>query len=160
MGFVLTCDDVREGKPHPEIYLAAAARHGVAPQRMLVLEDSQAGCRAAVAAGNVNGWLGVWHDGRLVPVAKAYSGLLDVEIVELDRIVRATTLERHGPVRVVQPTQVFQLAFEGVARSTRHKAGVAVRFPRIVRWRRDKSPPEANTLADLVAKLKTEAGVL
>ena len=94
--------------------------------------------------------LGVWHDGRLVPVAKAYSGLADAEIVELDRIVRATTLERHGPVRVVQPTQVFQLAFEGIARSTRHKAGVAVRFPRIVRWRREKTPPEAGTLADLV----------
>jgi DNA ligase-1 len=94
--------------------------------------------------------LGVWHDGRLVPVAKAYSGLADAEIVELDRIVRATTLERHGPVRVVQPTQVFQMAFEGISRSTRHKAGVAVRFPRIVRWRRDKTPPEAGTLADLM----------
>ena len=94
--------------------------------------------------------LGVWHDGRLVPVAKAYSGLADAEIVELDRIVRATTLERHGPVRVVQPTQVFQLAFEGISRSTRHKAGVAVRFPRIVRWRREKTPPEAGTLADLL----------
>ena len=94
--------------------------------------------------------LGVWHDGRLVPVAKAYSGLADAEIVEIDRIVRATTLERHGPVRVVQPTQVFQLAFEGISRSTRHKAGVAVRFPRIVRWRREKTPPEAGTLADLM----------
>jgi DNA ligase-1 len=94
--------------------------------------------------------LGVWHDGRLVPVAKAYSGLADAEIVELDRIVRATTLERHGPVRVVQPTQVLQLAFEGISRSTRHKAGVAVRFPRIVRWRRDKTPPEAGTLAELM----------
>ena len=94
--------------------------------------------------------LGVWHDGRLVPVAKAYSGLADAEIVELDRIVRATTLERHGPVRVVQPTQVLQLAFEGISRSTRHKAGVAVRFPRIVRWRREKTPPEAGTLADLI----------
>jgi DNA ligase-1 len=93
--------------------------------------------------------LGVWHEGRLVPVAKAYSGLPDAEIVEVDRIVRATTLEKHGPVRVVQPTQVFQLAFEGVAESKRHKAGVAVRFPRIVRWRRDKEPPEAGTLAEL-----------
>jgi DNA ligase-1 len=99
--------------------------------------------------------LGVWHDGRLVPVAKAYSGLADAEIVELDRIVRATTLDKHGPVRVVQPTQVFQLAFEGVSRSTRHKAGVAVRFPRIVRWRRDKTPPEAGTLADLVQLIDT-----
>ena len=94
--------------------------------------------------------LGVWHDGRLVPVAKAYSGLTDSEIVEIDRIVRATTLERHGPVRVVQPTQVVPLAFEGISRSTRHKAGVAVRVPRIVRWRRDKTPPEAGSLADLV----------
>jgi DNA ligase-1 len=102
--------------------------------------------------------LGVWSDGRLVPVAKAYSGLADTEIVELDRIVRATTLERHGPVRVVQPTQVFQLAFEGVARSTRHKAGVAVRFPRIVRWRRDKSPPDANTLADLLGLIDAQRG--
>jgi DNA ligase-1 len=102
--------------------------------------------------------LGVWSDGRLVPVAKAYSGLADAEIVELDRIVRMTTLERHGPVRVVQPTQVFQLAFEGVARSTRHKAGVAVRFPRIVRWRRDKEPAEANTLDDLLRLIDTQAG--
>jgi len=94
--------------------------------------------------------LGVWHDGRLVPVAKAYSGLADAEIVEIDRIVRATTLERHGPVRVVQPTQVFQLAFEGISRSTRHKSGVAVRFPRLVRWRRDKTPSEAGTLDDLL----------
>jgi DNA ligase-1 len=101
--------------------------------------------------------LGVWHDGRLVPVAKAYSGLADAEIVEVDRIVRATTLEKHGPVRVVQPTQVFQLAFEGIARSTRHKAGVAVRFPRIVRWRRDKSPPEAGSLADLLQLIDATA---
>jgi DNA ligase-1 len=94
--------------------------------------------------------LGLWDDNKLVTVAKAYSGLTDAEIVELDRIVRATTLERHGPVRVVQPTQVFQLAFEGISRSTRHKAGVAVRFPRIVRWRREKTPPEAGTLTDLL----------
>jgi DNA ligase-1 len=93
--------------------------------------------------------LGVWHDGRLVTVAKAYSGLSDAEIVEVDRIVRSTTRERHGPVRVVEPTLVFQLAFEGVARSSRHKAGLAVRFPRIARWRRDKEPAEAAALADL-----------
>ena len=82
-------------------------------------------------------------------VAKAYSGLSDDEIVEIDRIVRATTLEKHGPVRICRPTLVMQLAFEGVARSTRHKSGLAVRFPRIVRWRRDKEPAEAGTLADL-----------
>ena len=94
---------------------------------------------------------GLWHDGQLVTVAKAYSGLTDAEIVEVDRIVRATTLEKHGPVRIVQPTLVMQLAFEGVNRSTRHKAGIAVRFPRILRWRRDKPPAEAGTLADLQA---------
>lgn len=93
--------------------------------------------------------LGVWHDDRLVPIAKAYSGLSDAEIVEVDRIVRATTLEKHGPVRVVQPTLVFQLSFEGVSRSTRHKSGVAVRFPRIARWRRDKEPQDAGQLADI-----------
>lgn len=93
--------------------------------------------------------LGVWQGDRLVPIAKAYSGLSDAEITEVDRIVRATTLEKHGPVRVVQPTLVFQLAFEGVSRSTRHKSGVAVRFPRIARWRRDKEPREAGLLADI-----------
>jgi DNA ligase-1 len=82
-------------------------------------------------------------------VAKAYSGLADTEIVEVDRIVRATTLEKHGPVRICEPMLVFQLAFEAVSASTRHKSGVAVRFPRIVRWRRDKQPSEAGTLDDL-----------
>ncbi len=93
--------------------------------------------------------LGVWDGDRLVTIAKAYSGLTDAEIVELDRIVRATTLERHGPVRICEPTVVLQLAFEGVAASARHKSGVALRFPRIVRWRRDKQPAEAGQLADL-----------
>jgi DNA ligase-1 len=93
--------------------------------------------------------LGVWDGEKLVTIAKAYSGLTDAEIVEIDRIVRATTLERHGPVRICEPSLVMQLAFEGVSASTRHKSGVAVRFPRIVRWRRDKSPAEAGTLADL-----------
>lgn len=93
--------------------------------------------------------LGVWQGDRLVPVAKAYSGLSDAEIVEVDRIVRATTLEKHGPVRVVRPTLVFQLSFEGVSRSTRHKSGVAVRFPRIARWRRDKEPHDAGQLAEI-----------
>ncbi len=93
--------------------------------------------------------LGLWDDGRLVTVAKAYSGLTDAEIVELDRIVRATTLEKHGPVRICRPTVVLQLAFEGVSLSTRHKSGVAVRFPRIVRWRKDKEPADAGTVADL-----------
>jgi len=93
--------------------------------------------------------LGVWDDDRLVTIAKAYSGLSDAEIIEIDRIVRATTIERHGPVRICTPTLVMQLAFEGISASTRHKAGLAVRFPRIVRWRRDKTPAEAGSLADL-----------
>ena len=101
--------------------------------------------------------LGVWHDGRLVTVAKAYSGLSDAEIVEVDRIVRATTREKHGPVRICEPTLVFELAFEGVARSTRHKSGVAIRFPRIVRWRRDKQPADAGTLDDLLAMIDATA---
>jgi DNA ligase 1 len=99
--------------------------------------------------------LGLWDDGRLVTVAKAYSGLADAEIVELDKIVRATTLEKHGPVRICRPSVVLQLAFEGVAASTRHKCGVAVRFPRIVRWRRDKEPAEAGTLAELKRMIDT-----
>ena len=93
--------------------------------------------------------LGLWHEGRLVTVAKAYSGLSDAEIVEVDRIVRATTKEKHGPVRICEPTLVFELAFEAVSASTRHKSGVAVRFPRIVRWRRDKQPCDAGSLDDL-----------
>jgi DNA ligase-1 len=93
--------------------------------------------------------LGLWDDGKLVTIAKAYSGLTDAEIVEIDRIVRATTIEKHGPVRICTPSLVMQLAFEGVSFSTRHKSGVAVRFPRIVRWRRDKEPTDAGTLADL-----------
>ena len=97
--------------------------------------------------------LGVWSEGRLVPVAKAYSGLTDAELVEVDRIIRRTTLEKHGPVRVVEPTLVFEIAFESVARSTRHKAGLAVRFPRIKRWRRDKLPTDAGSLDDLAGLL-------
>lgn len=94
---------------------------------------------------------GVWQDGALVPVAKAYSGLDDREILELDKWIRAHTTERFGPVRAVQPLQVFELGFEAVNRSTRHKSGFAVRFPRILRWRRDKPAAEADTLAALQA---------
>jgi DNA ligase-1 len=92
---------------------------------------------------------GVWHQGTLVPVAKAYSGLTDEEIDELDRWIRRHTLERFGPVSAVEPTHVFELGFERIAPSTRHKSGVAVRFPRMLRWRRDKSASEADTLDTL-----------
>jgi len=96
---------------------------------------------------------GLWSDGELVTFAKAYSGLSDAEIRTLDGWIKANTIERFGPVRSVPRTQVFEIAFEGIARSTRHKAGVAVRFPRIKRWRTDKPATEADTLDALVALL-------
>ena len=94
-----------------------------------------------------------WDDGQLVPFAKAYSGLTDNEIREVDRFVRKHTLEKFGPVRSVQPELVFELAFENIQRSNRHKSGIAVRFPRIARWRHDKRPQDANTLAEVKALL-------
>lgn len=94
---------------------------------------------------------GVWDGEALVPVAKAYSGLSDAEILELDRWIRQHTRERFGPVRSVAAEQVFELAFEAVNLSKRHKSGVAVRFPRILRWRKDKPPHEADQLDTLKA---------
>jgi DNA ligase-1 len=96
---------------------------------------------------------GVWDAGALVPVARAYSGLDDAEIRELDAWIRAHTLERHGPTRIVEATQVFELGFEAIARSRRHRSGVAVRFPRILRWRHDKPAAEADALESLLALL-------
>ncbi len=91
----------------------------------------------------------VHSDQGLVPVAKAYSGLTQAEIDELDRWIRAHTRERFGPVRSVDAVHVFELAFEGIARSKRHKSGVALRFPRIHRWRRDLKVDQADQLKDL-----------
>ncbi|MBK5519475.1 ATP-dependent DNA ligase [Pseudomonas sp. TH10] len=85
----------------------------------------------------------------LVPFAKAYSGLTDAEMREVDSIVRKTTVEKFGPVSSVKPSLVFELGFEGIALSRRHKSGIAVRFPRMLRWRRDKSVDEADNLATL-----------
>jgi DNA ligase-1 len=99
---------------------------------------------------------GVWHGEELVPVAKAYSGLSNNEISELDKWIRAHTIEKFGPVRAVEPTQVFELAYEGIAASTRHKSGIALRFPRILRWRKDKPAREADTLANLQAVLQAQ----
>jgi DNA ligase-1 len=90
---------------------------------------------------------GVWDGDRLVAFAKAYTGLSDEEIRKVDAFVRRNTLEKHGPVRVVRPELVFELAFEGIQASPRHKSGLAVRFPRIARWRTDKRPEEADSLA-------------
>lgn len=86
---------------------------------------------------------------QLVPFAKAYSGLTDKEIAVVDRFVRQNSIEQFGPVRTVKPELVFEIAFEGIAASNRHKSGVAVRFPRILRWRTDKHAGEANTLEEL-----------
>jgi DNA ligase-1 len=91
----------------------------------------------------------VWDNDKLVPFAKAYSGLTDKEFREVDAFVKKNTLERFGPVRSVKAELVFELAFEGIAESGRHKSGIALRFPRMKRWRQDKPASEANTLADL-----------
>lgn len=96
----------------------------------------------------------LWDDSdegerKLVTFAKAYSGLTDAEFRKVDHWIKKNTLERFGPVRSVHPHHVFEIAFEGIALSKRHKSGVATRFPRILRWRKDKMIEEANTLADL-----------
>jgi DNA ligase-1 len=100
----------------------------------------------------------VWDGDVLVPFAKAYSGLTDKEILEVDNWIKKHTIEKFGPVRSVQPVLVFELAFEGINLSSRHKSGVALRFPRIARWRQDKPAAEANTkddLLDLIAAMNT-----
>ncbi|MDR6535712.1 ATP-dependent DNA ligase [Variovorax soli] len=96
-------------------------------------------------------------DRKLVPFAKAYSGLSDAEMARVDAIIRRTTIESFGPVRSVTPTLVFELGFEGIARSTRHKSGIAVRFPRMLRWREDKPVEEADSLQTLAALLPEAA---
>lgn len=96
-------------------------------------------------------------DRKLVPFAKAYSGLTDVEMGRVDAVIRKTTIESFGPVRGVKPTLVFELGFEGIAKSSRHKSGIAVRFPRMLRWREDKPVEEADTLETLAALLPAAA---
>jgi DNA ligase-1 len=95
---------------------------------------------------------------KLVPFAKAYSGLTDAEIAKVDSAIRKTTIEKFGPVRSVKPTMVFEIGFEGIALSTRHKAGIAVRFPRILRQRLDKTVDDADTLDTLKGLLAAAAG--
>lgn len=91
----------------------------------------------------------VWDGDKLVPFAKAYSGLTDKEIREVDRFIKQNTLEKFGPVRTVKPELVFEIGFEGINASTRHKSGIAVRFPRILNWRHDKPASEADTIENL-----------
>ncbi|MES3019033.1 MAG: ATP-dependent DNA ligase [Bacteroidota bacterium] len=95
----------------------------------------------------------VWDGDKLVPFAKAYSGLTDKEIGKVDYFIKRNTLEKFGPVRTVKAELVFEIGFEGINASTRHKSGIAVRFPRILRWRTDKLAPEADTLDNLKALL-------
>lgn len=91
----------------------------------------------------------LWKEEELVTFAKAYSGLTDAEIKQVDQFVKKNTTDRFGPVRQVKAELVFEIAFEGIAASSRHKSGVAVRFPRILRWRHDKKITDANSLEDL-----------
>jgi len=91
---------------------------------------------------------------RLVTIAKAYSGLTDKEIQEVSRFVTKNAIEKFGPVRTVKPELVFELAFEGIGWSTRHKAGIALRFPRILRWRRDKTVADIDDLDGIKRLIK------
>lgn len=100
----------------------------------------------------------VWSGGELVPFAKAYSGLTDAEIRKVDKFVRDNTKETFGPVRNVEPKLVFELAFEAIQKSSRHKSGVAVRFPRILRWRDDKKIEDADTLETIHRILESPDG--
>lgn len=95
---------------------------------------------------------------NLVPVCKAYSGLTDDEFAKINRWIQKNTLERQGPVRMVEPEQVFEIAFEGVNPSSRHKSGFAFRFPRMSRWRKDKKPAEADTLETVQALVASGEG--
>jgi len=96
----------------------------------------------------------VWDGDSLVPFAKAYSGLTDKELVEVDSWIKKHTIEKFGPVRSVAPELVFEIGFEGINPSPRHKSGIALRFPRILRWRLDKTVKEADTLLNLQAFLQ------
>ena len=95
----------------------------------------------------------IWDDDQLVPFTKAYSGLKDEEFRQITSWVKKNTIQKFGPVRQVPPELVFEIAFEGIHESTRHKSGVALRFPRMLRWRHDKLPKDANKLEDLKAFL-------
>jgi DNA ligase-1 len=120
---------------------------------VLVYAQSGSGRRAGLFTDYT---FAVWDGATLVPFAKAYSGLTDAEIKEVDRYVRQHTLEKFGPVRTVTPGLVFELAFEGIQESSRHKSGIAVRFPRMSRWRKDKLPSDADSIETIRAMLRSE----
>lgn len=97
----------------------------------------------------------IWDKGVLVPFTKTYSGLTDKELVEVDSWIKRNTIEKFGPVRSVKAELVFEIAFEGINASPRHKSGIALRFPRILRWRKDKNKEEINTKEDLLQLLNS-----
>ncbi|MBE7178073.1 MAG: ATP-dependent DNA ligase [Mucilaginibacter polytrichastri] len=100
----------------------------------------------------------VWDKDKLVPFAKAYSGLTDAEIRKVDYFIKRNTIEKFGPVRTVKPELVFEIGFEGINESKRHKSGIALRFPRILRWRTDKKPAEADSIEALREMLPVQSG--
>ena len=127
---------------------------------VLIYAQSGSGRRASLYTDYT---FAVWDDAsegerKLVPFAKAYSGLTDAEIAVVDNAIRKTTIEKFGPVRSVKPTMVFEIGFEGIQLSTRHKAGIAVRFPRILRKRDDKTIAEADSLETLKGLLAAAGG--
>lgn len=140
----------RVGRPRGDWWKWKVAPHTI--DAVLVYGEAGHGRRAALFTHYT---FAVWDGETLVPVARAYTGLTDEEILRLDTWIRAHTLDRFGPVRAVEPLHVFELGFEGIRRSTRHKSGIAVRFPRILRWRTDRNLRDANTLADLQAMIIT-----
>jgi DNA ligase-1 len=117
---------------------------------VLIYAQNGSGRRASLLTDYT---FGVWDNGELVPFAKAYSGLTNEEIAKVDSWVRRNTIEKFGPVRRVKPELVFELAFEGIQKSPRHRSGIAVRFPRMARWRTDKKPEEADSLETIRALL-------
>jgi DNA ligase-1 len=136
----------RSGRPRGDWWKWKITPHTI--DAVLVYAQPGNGRRAALMTDMT---FAVWDGPELVPIAKAYSGLTDEELETLDKWIRQNTLERFGPVRAVKPEHVFELHFEAIAESTRHKSGIAVRFPRIARWRTDKKPADADTLQSLRA---------
>ena len=124
--------------------------HPLTIDAVLVYAQRGSGKRASLYSDYT---FAVWDGADLVPFAKAYSGLTDAEIRRVDAFIKRNTVEKFGPVRSVKPEHVFELAFEGIQRSPRHRSGIAVRFPRILRWREDKKPTEADTLERIQALL-------
>jgi DNA ligase-1 len=145
-------------------------KHKLEPYRLdavLLYAQAGSGRRANLFTDYTFGlWERPWPKGgadepppTLVTFAKAYSGLEDQEILRLDQWIRRHTIQRFGPVRAVEPQLVFELAFEGIQPSSRHKSGLAVRFPRISRWRADKKAHEADTLAEALALMGATAKI-